>query len=87
MLQQRQRILDDAIHIHFGKFGAAGARKVQQVIHNLGCAESLFGDFFQQLRLFLVAMELLGEHLRVAGDHGQRRINFMRNAGGQQSDG
>ena len=29
---------------------------------------------------------LLGQHLRVGGDHRQRRIDFVRHAGGQQAD-
>ncbi len=32
-------------------------------------------------------LQLLGQHLRVRGDHGQRRVDFVGDAGGQQSDG
>ena len=34
-----------------------------------------------------IAAQLLGEHLRVGGDDGQRRIDLVRHAGGQQADG
>ncbi len=29
---------------------------------------------------------LLGQHLRVGGDHGERRVDLVRHAGGQQAD-
>ena len=32
-------------------------------------------------------LQLLGEHLRVGGDDGQRRVDFVGHAGGQQADG
>ena len=35
----------------------------------------------------VVAGDLLGQHLRVGGDDGQRRVDFVRHAGGQQADG
>src|SRR5262245_51568587 len=35
----------------------------------------------------IITADLLGEHLRVAGDHGQRRVDLMRHAGGEQADG
>ena len=31
-------------------------------------------------------LHLLGQHLRVGRDHRQRRVDFVRHAGGQQSD-
>ena len=34
----------------------------------------------------LVSRDLLRKHLGISGDDRQRRIDFMRNAGGQQSD-
>ena len=34
-----------------------------------------------------VAAHLLGEHLRVGGDDGERRVDFVRDAGGEQADG
>ena len=35
----------------------------------------------------LVATHLLGQHLGVARNHGQRSIHLMRDAGGEQADG
>jgi hypothetical protein len=42
--------------------------------------------FSSRARAF-VAAHLLGEHLRVAGDDGQRRVDLVRDAGGEQADG
>ena len=35
----------------------------------------------------VVAGNLLGQHLRVGRNHRQRRVDLMRDAGGQQADG
>ena len=35
----------------------------------------------------MVAAQLLGQHLRVGGDDGQRGVDLVRHAGGQQADG
>ena len=69
------------------EFGGRGAREIQQRVDDFAGAEGLLGDFFEQRGFFGVARNLFGEHLRVGGDHGQRRVDFMRDAGGQQSDG
>ncbi len=87
MLDQRQGFLNHPVQIHFHEFGGRGARKIQQRIDDLAGAEGLLGDLVEQLRFLLVAGNLLGQHLRVGGDHRQRRIHFVRHARGQQPDG
>ncbi len=87
MLQQRERFRNDLVEVDGAEFRGAGAREIQQVVDDLRSAEGLARDFFQQRAELGVAIDLLGQHLRVAGDDGQRRIDFMRHAGGQQADG
>ena len=69
-----------------GEFRAAGAREIQQVVHDLRGAEGLPRDFLQQPALLRIALQLLRQHLRVGGNHRQRSIDFVRHAGRQQSD-
>ena len=46
----------------------------------------MLGDFLEQPRFLRIRLQLLRQHLRVGGDHRQRRIHFVRHAGRQQSD-
>ncbi len=87
MFQQRQRVGDHFVHIHIADLASAGAREIQQIVHDLRGAESLPRDLFQQARLLRIALQLLAQHLRVGGDHGQRSVDFVSHAGRQQSDG
>ena len=87
VLQQAHRLADHLVQIHRREFRGRGAREIQQRVDDLAGAESLLGDLFEQRRFFGVARNLFGEHLRVGGDHGQRRVHFVGHAGGQQSDG
>ena len=83
---KRQRVLDDAIQIDVAEFGARSAREVQQAVDDLRSAEGLARDLLQQRRLLVVAMDLLGQHLRIRGDDRQRRVDFVRDARRQQAD-
>ena len=87
MLHQRQRLAHDFVQIHGDEFRGRGAREIQQRIDDLAGAEGLPRDFFEQRRLLRVARNLLGQHLRVGGNHRQRRVDFMRDARRQQPDG
>ena len=82
---QGQRFFDHGVQIHFGKFRRAGARKIQQVVDDLAGAERLLDDFVDQLMPRIAAGQLLRQHLDVVGDHRQRRVHFVRDAGGQQA--
>ena len=86
VLEQRQRVADDLVDVHFGEFRSAGAREIQQVVDDLRRAERLPRNLFQQPRFLRIALQLLGQHLRVGRNHGQRRIHFMRHAGRQQTN-
>ena len=77
---------DNRIHVRLAKLRAAGPREIQQPVHDLRRAESLLRDLVEQRRQPLIAAHLLGQHLRVRGDHRQRRVHFMRHARGQQPD-
>ena len=48
MLQQCHGVRDDLVDVNFRELGAAGAGKVQQVVHNLRCTESLPRNLFEQ---------------------------------------
>ena len=75
------------IQIESRELGCAGAGKVEQAVDDFRGAEGLLRDLVQQRRHPLIAAHLLGQHLRVGGDDGQRSVDFMRHAGGQQPDG
>ena len=69
MFQQAQGIDDNAVDINFCELCAAGARKVQQVIHDLRGPKSLAGYFLEQRALLGIALNLLRKHLRIGRDH------------------
>ena len=77
---------DDAVDVHFRELGAAGAREIEQVADDLRRAERLPRDLFEQPRFLRIGLQLLRQHLRVRRDHRQRRVDFMRDSGRQQSD-
>ena len=60
--------------------------KFNKRVDDLAGAEGLLGDLVEQRRLLLVALHLLGQHLRVSRDDRQRRVHLVRHAGRQQSD-
>src|SRR5262249_10556263 len=86
MIEQCQRVEHDAIDVNIAKLGAAGAREVQQVADDLGSAERLARNLFQQPSLLRIGFQLFREHLRIRRNHRQRRVDFVRNAGGQQTN-
>ena len=86
MRDQRKRLLDHVVQVHFGKFRRAGPRKIQQVVDDFAGAERLLDDFVDQLVPRVAAGQLLGQHLNVVGDDRERRIHFVGHAGGQQAE-
>ena len=86
VIDQRHRVADHAVHFEIGVFGRRSAREVEQRVHDLTGAERLFGNLVEQRRLLIVAVHLLGEHLRVGRDHRERRIHLVGDARGQQAD-
>ena len=80
MLEQRQRVGDDLVDVYLRKFGAAGSREIQQIVNNLGSPERRASNLLEQRRSRRIALQLLGEHLRVRGNHSQRRVDLVGNA-------
>src|SRR5712672_2590654 len=78
---------DDAIDIDIGKFGGAGARKIQKIIDDFAGAEGLLDDFVDNVVAGIIFGHLLGKHLNVVGDDGERRIDFMGDAGCEKTQG
>ena len=62
-------------------------RQVEQPVDDLGGAERLALDLLEHLRLRIVGLGALHQHLHEARDAGERRVHFVRHAGGQQADG
>ena len=87
MLEKRQSLVDDLVEVNVLELGSAGAREIQQAVDDLRSTEGLVRDLLQQGRALLITLKLLGEHLRVRRDNRQRRIDFMSDAGREQSDG
>src|SRR2546429_9106394 len=56
MFQQRQCVGNHLIHIHFAKFGAAGARKIEQVVDDFRSAEGLTRNLLQQSALLRISL-------------------------------
>ena len=65
----------------------ARAREIQQVVDDFTGAEGLLHDLFDQRLPRIARRQLLGQHLNVAGNHCQRRIDLVRHAGCQQAQG
>src|SRR6266851_1124216 len=85
VLQQRNRIVEKFVEVDAGKLRSAGAGEVEQAVHNLRSAEGLLRDLLEHgCKTFIIA-HMFREHLRIAGDDGQRRVDLMRDAGSQQA--
>ena len=65
---------------------APGRDSVQQAVDDLGGAECLALDLLEQHRPRIQRIGALEQHLREARDAGQRRVDFVRDAGRQQAD-
>ena len=87
MLEQRERVANDLVEVGFAELGGGGAREIQQAVGDLGGAEALLRDLFEHGAEARIAAHLLGEHLRIGGDDGERRVDFVGDAGGEQADG
>ena len=78
--------MNQLIQVEPHKLGAGGAREVEQTVDNLRGPEGLLRDLFEDRRELWVAAQLLREHLCVAGDDREWRVDFVRHAGGKQPD-
>src|SRR5271170_5947293 len=86
MRYERKGSFDDAIYVNVRGFTCAGAREIQQVVHDFARAEGLLHDFFDDGLPRVAVRHLLAEHLNVIGDDRQRRVDFVRDAGRQETE-
>jgi hypothetical protein len=87
VLEQRHHVADDQVQVDRPHLAARRARHVQQAAHDLGGAERLALDLLQQPHLGVGGLGPFEQHLREAGNAGQRRVDLVRHAGGQHADG
>ena len=66
---------------------ATGTRKVQKVVNDVCRPVRLPPNLLQQGVLRIVLRQHVQKHLRVRRDSGERRVHFVRDAGGEQTDG
>ena len=88
VLEQREDVGDDRVQIDVDPFvrRRAGTRQVEQPVDDLGGAERLPLDLLEQHGLRIVRIGAFEQHLREARDAGQRRVDLVRDAGGEQAD-
>ena len=81
--------LQELVEVDGGELAAAGAGEVEQAVDDLGGAEGLLGDLFEDGRELagVVGAHVLGEHLGVGGDDGERGVDLVGDTGGEQADG
>ncbi len=87
VLEQRKRVANDLVQVGGAELGGGSAGEVEQAVGDFGGAEALLRDLVEHRAEARVAAQLLGEHLRVGGDDGQRRVDLVGDAGGEQADG
>src|SRR5437868_180809 len=56
VLEQRERVLNDTVQIKQLEFAAAGAREIEETVDDLGSAECLLRDLFQNRRTLVVTL-------------------------------
>ena len=86
VLQQRQRFLDDLFRLTSPNEVVEVREKFSSEL-TISLARKVCLAILSRMSDFCdVVGHLLGQHLRVGGDHRQRRIHFVRHAGRQQAD-
>src|SRR5712672_1066312 len=86
MGDEGKSFLDYAIDVDIGKFGGAGARKIQKIVYDFAGPEGLLHDLIDDVVPGIIFRHLLGEHLNVVGDDGERRIDFVGHASGEKAE-
>ena len=87
VLEQRQHVVDDDVQVDRARLALRRTREVQQAVDDLGRAERLPLDLLEQAGARVVGIGLFEQHLREAGDAGERRVDLVGHAGGEQADG
>ena len=85
MLQQRQDVSDHVVELDRHEARTTLAREVEQVVHDLRCALGLSLDLVEKRRLGITSLGLILQHLGKAADAGERRVDFVGHAGGQEA--
>ena len=89
MLEQREHVGDHLVEIDDGALGlfrGVRPRQVEQAVDDAGGAERLLLDLLEQRRARIGRIGVLEQHLRVARNAGQRRVDLVRDAGGEQAE-
>src|SRR5712671_3265478 len=86
MGDEGKSFLDYAIDIDIGKFGGAGAGKIQKIVYDFAGPKRLLHDLIDDVVPRIIFRHLLGEHLNVVGDDGERRIDFVGHASGEKAE-
>ena len=89
MLEQRQHVADDRVDVDHGAFGGVrGVRagQVQQPVDDAGGAEGLLFDLLEHRGARVRRVRPFEQHLGVAGDAGQRRVDLVGDTRGQQAE-
>ena len=88
MFQQREHVGNHFIQVDDGALGlfrGVGPRQVEQPVDDARGAEGLLLDLLEQRRPRIRRIGVLEQHLRVARDAGERRVDLVRHAGGEQA--
>ena len=83
-------VMEELVEVDGDELGGGGAGEVEQAVDDLGGAEGLLGDLLKDRGEaggeLGAGAELLGEHLGVAGDDGERSVDLVGYSGGQEAD-
>ena len=74
------------MNIHRGKLCRIHSRKAEKVVHDLRSTKRLCCDLLEKLVRCISGSDLFAQHLRIAGNDGQRRIDLVSHSGSQQPD-
>ena len=89
MFQQSQNITDHRVDVHRRTLAARRAalpRQIEEAVDDLGRPERLPFDLLQKTRAGVFGIRPLEQHLREAGDAGQRRVHLVSHTGGEQPE-
>jgi len=82
---QRQRFLDNAVHVDVRGFGGSRARKIQKIVDDFAGTKCLLDDLLDDRLPRITVRHLLCQHLDVIRNHSQGRIYFMGDSRGEES--
>src|SRR5215472_13031106 len=86
MRHQRKGFLDDPVHVHVRQLARTGARKVQQIVHDLARPEGLLHDLLNNRLSRVAVRHLLRKHLDVVRNDREGRVDFVRHPGRQNTE-